>query len=65
MAATDYHALAAQARKEADAALLDNVRQRCLRSEAAWLAIAGRQDSVDTNRARREAEAAARLVPAE
>ncbi|ANI78646.1 MULTISPECIES: hypothetical protein [Sphingobium] len=55
----DYRALAAQARSEADASSLDNVRNRCLRSEAAFLTMAHRQDLADANRARREAAAAA------
>lgn len=58
MANPDYRALAAQARSEADAAGLDNVRNRCLRSEAAFLSMAARQDLADRNRARREAAAA-------
>lgn len=60
----DYRALAAQARSEADAATLANVRDRCLRSEAAFLAMASRQDLADRNRARREAESAAEDAPA-
>ena len=55
----DYRALAANARSEADAATLANVRDRCLRSEAGFLAMAERQDLADRNRARREAAAAA------
>ena len=31
-----------QARAEADAATLDHVRERCRRSEAAWVALADR-----------------------
>lgn len=54
MANPDYRALAAKARGEADSATLDNVRDRCLRSEAAFLAMARRQDLGDANRARRE-----------
>lgn len=65
MTSPDYRALAAQARNEADAAALDNVRDRCLRSEAAFLAMAHRQDLAETNRARREAAAAAAAVAAE
>lgn len=61
MANPDYRVLAATARIDADAALLDNVRDRCLRSEAAFLAMAARQDLADKNRARREAEQAATL----
>jgi hypothetical protein len=57
MANPDYRALAAQAHAEADAAALDNVRDRALRSEAALLAMAARQDLADRNRARREAAA--------
>ena len=49
----DYRALAANARSEADAATLANVRDRCLRSEAGFLAMAERQDLADRNRARR------------
>jgi len=56
MATADYRALAAQAHDDAEAAVLDNVRQRCLRSEAAFLAMAARQDLGDRNRARRLAE---------
>jgi hypothetical protein len=37
-----YVARAEQARAEADAATLDNVRNRCLRSEAAWSLLAER-----------------------
>ena len=58
MANPAYRALAAKAHAEADAATLDNVRDRCLRSEAAFLAMAQRQDLGDRNRARREAELA-------
>ena len=59
----DYRALAAKSRSEADAATLDNVRNRCLRSEAAFLAMAHRQDLADANRARREAAAAQAAEP--
>ena len=37
-----YLARAEQARAEADAATLENVRERCLRSETAWLEMAFR-----------------------
>ncbi len=37
-----YLARAAQARADAEAATLDNVRERCLRSEAAWAEMAAR-----------------------
>ena len=58
MANPDYHALAAQAHADAEAATLVNVRDRCLRAEAAWLAMADRQDKTDAARARREAATA-------
>lgn len=45
---------AARCRADADIATLDNVRDRNLRAEAAWLAMADRQDRVDTARAERE-----------
>ena len=35
-----YLIRAQQARAEADAATLDNVRDRCLRAEAAWMEMA-------------------------
>ena len=54
-----YLERAKEARATARAATLDNVRDRCLRSEAGFLAMAERQDLADRNRARREAAAAA------
>ena len=54
-----YLARAAEAKREAEAATLDNVRQRCLRSEAAWAEMAARADRGDKMRARIEAEKAA------
>ena len=50
---------AAEARADADAALLDNVRERCLRSEAAWSEMAARAERTENMRAAREAEKAA------
>ena len=50
-----YRDNAAKCRADADAATLDNVRDRNLRAEAAWLAIADRQERTDTARAEREA----------
>ena len=52
MAAPDYRTLAAQARTDADKATLVNVRERCLRAEAAWLAMATKQDLAGEGRAR-------------
>lgn len=53
-----YLARAADARAEADAATLDNVRDRCLRAEAAWSEMAARAARTQRMRARSEAEKA-------
>jgi hypothetical protein len=45
---------AEQCRAEAEAATLDNVRDRCLRAEAAWIAMAERGERADALRATRE-----------
>lgn len=50
MAQSSFRENAQNARAEADAATLDNVRDRCLRAEAAWLAMADRQDRVEKAR---------------
>ena len=39
-----YLARAEQARADAEAATLEHVRERCLRSEAAWTALADRAE---------------------
>lgn len=49
---------AAKARADAADTTLDNVRQRCLRAEAAWLAMADRIERTESARLRREAEKA-------
>lgn len=54
MSQPDCRAQAARCRAEADIATLDNVRDRCLRAEAAWLDMAIRQDRVAMARAVRE-----------
>jgi len=54
MAQPDYRAQAARCRAEADLATLENVRDRCLRAEAAWIDMAVRQEHVVDARARRE-----------
>jgi len=54
MAQVPYREHAARARADAEAATLDNVRERCLRAEAAWLEMAERQEGVDRARAKRE-----------
>ncbi len=46
---------AARCRADADAATLANVRDLNLRAEAAWLAMAERQERTDTARVEREA----------
>ena len=47
----NYMARAAEARNAAAAATLDNVRDRCLRSEAAWTAMAARAERTEKMRA--------------
>lgn len=54
-----YAARAAEAKRDAQAATLSNVRDRCLRSEAAWAEMAARAERGDKMRARLEAEKAA------
>lgn len=54
MAQLSYREYAAQAHADAEAATLDMVRDRCLRAEAAWTAMAERQERVDRLRAERE-----------
>lgn len=46
-----YLARAAQAREQAEAATLDNVRERCLRSEHAWMLMADRAERTEVMRA--------------
>lgn len=53
-----YQGQAAKAQAEADAAILDNVRDRCLRSAQAWAGMADRIERTDKLRADREAKAA-------
>ncbi|SMF61374.1 hypothetical protein [Allosphingosinicella indica] len=58
-----YRARAVESQAQADAAALDNVRDRCLRSAAAWEAMASRAARTDKLRAETEArKAAAALV---
>ena len=45
-----YLARAAEARAQAEAATLDNVRDRCLRSEAAWSEMAARAERTERMR---------------
>jgi hypothetical protein len=54
-----YAARAAEARLQAGAATLENVRQRCLRAEAAWLAMAARAERSERARETSRIEKAA------
>lgn len=53
-----YLARAAEARAQAEAATLDNVRDRCLRSEAAWTKMADRAEQIESMRKTIEADKA-------
>ena len=55
-----YLLRAEQARAEAHEAILDNVRERCLRAEAAWMEMAARAERTERMRAAQIAEKAAR-----
>jgi len=55
----DYLARAAAALAEAETAGLQNVRDRCLRSAAAWSEMAASAQHTETLRANREAQTAA------
>ncbi len=57
-----YAARAAEARAEANTALLENVRDRALRSAEAWEAMASRAAEVTLARETRDAEKAALVV---
>jgi len=63
MAQPPYREHAARARADAEAATLDNVRERCLRAEAAWLEMAERQEGVDRARAKREQQQLSQQEP--
>jgi hypothetical protein len=54
-----FLARAAEAREQANAATLDNVRERCLRSEEAWMSMADRAARAEKMRATLLAEKAA------
>lgn len=59
-----YRARADEARDEANQAPLDRVKERALRSAAAWDAMADREERVSVARERREAEKAAIITEA-
>jgi 3-deoxy-D-arabino-heptulosonate 7-phosphate (DAHP) synthase len=54
-----YRTRALEARADAEAATLDNVRERCLRAALAWDAMAARAERSDNHRAQAEAAKAA------
>lgn len=60
-----YLARAAEARRDALSATLANVRERCLRAEAAWSEMAARADRGDKMRAKLDAEKAGAALAAE
>lgn len=55
---------AARCQQEAADATLDNVRDRALRSEAAWSAMAARSLKTEASRDAREARAVEDIAPA-
>lgn len=52
-----FNARAVESQAQADAATLDNVRERCLRAHSAWTAMAQRSMRSETARDAREAAA--------
>jgi hypothetical protein len=60
-----YLTRASEAQRDADAASLVNVRDRCLRAASAWQAMADRAARTDRSRAEVEARKAAVAVLAE
>jgi hypothetical protein len=56
---------AEQARSDADAATLDNVRDRCRRSEAAWTELAERAQRTERLRAASEKQKAEAMAEPE
>jgi hypothetical protein len=59
-----YLLRAEQAHSEAEQATLDNVRERCLRAEAAWMEMASRAERTEKMRADQIAAKAALLQSA-
>lgn len=57
-----FLARAAEERANADAAVLDNVRERCDRAARAWEAMADRSHRTAVARSEREAESAERVA---
>ena len=58
-----YSAHAARCHEEAESASLDNVRDRALRAEAAWSAMADRSRKTEASRDAREARTLADAAP--
>lgn len=58
-----YAAHATRCREEADAAKLDNVRDRALRAEAAWAAMASRSLKTEASRDARAARPIEEVAP--
>jgi hypothetical protein len=57
-----YMLRAEEARAQADEATLENVRERCLRAEAAWMEMAARAERTEKLRADQLASKAAQLL---
>ena len=57
-----YLTRAAEARKDADSTTRDNVRERCLRSAAAWTEMAERAERTERMRATLAADKAKQLA---
>jgi hypothetical protein len=60
-----FLARAEQARTEGEAATLDHVRERCRRSEAAWMALADKAERSERMRSEEVERKAAQALPAE
>ena len=58
-----FAAHAARCQDEADAAILDNVRDRALRAGAAWAAMADRSRKTEASRDAREARTLSDAAP--
>jgi hypothetical protein len=58
-----FTAHAARCRQEADDAILDNVRERALRSEAAWTAMAARSLKSEASRDAKAAQPVEEVAP--
>lgn len=61
---TTYRGYAEKAQADADAATLDNVRERNLRAAQAWLQMAERQERTERGRAARESAVVHAVKPA-